>query len=91
MRKVSGRLYNYVTLEKVWKEEEQEGFMIIGCSGDIDYKGIRKVIGMYIGKNLNIYKNKEKLDRNYDKSVEILKEHYENVVIGRDGFDYIVA
>ncbi|AEQ34282.1 hypothetical protein D307_gp182 [Bacillus phage Bastille] len=91
MRNAGSRLYDYVKIEKVWKEEEQEGFLIIGYSGKIDLKGIKKVIGMYVGRNLNIYKCEEKLTINYYKSIEILKDYYENVVIDRAGWDYIIA
>ncbi|BEU14585.1 hypothetical protein [Bacillus phage CM1] len=82
-----------VGIEKVWHEDKGEGFLIFSISSGTEFKdAARYVLNNYVGNsNLNIYKRKENLDRNFDRSVEKLRESYDLVMIGYNDDGYILA
>lgn len=78
-------VYFEVQIEKVWREEEQEGFLVFTMSSNAKRcDSIPYVIDHYTGRELILYQNEVDLAIAHQRAIKKLKEDYERVSIGWD-------
>ncbi|PGT89822.1 hypothetical protein [Bacillus thuringiensis] len=83
-----------VELNKVWNEEEKEGFLVLGVLSNVPkHASIDYVLDHYVGRELILYTSEEALNNAHTEAIGRLKEDYDKVLIDwkDDGNEMVFA